>query len=106
VKILKALIAVREEGFHRADVIRVGGKYWIVPTWLEDPVQGYKSPERLVRLDSLRHRKGVPGHPELDFEVYDPVPRAVLFGDPPARGSGFRVVRKSKVRVPIPRGIH
>jgi hypothetical protein len=106
---LKALVAIADGdgSLFAADVIRHGGKHWIVPTWIEAPSKGYKSPERVVCLDPLRHQKGRFGNPPVDFFVNDPLPNSVLYGpDPPARQGEYRVVLRPKVRFPIPRGIH
>ena len=107
--ILKALIALADEdgSIFMADVIRHGGKLWIVPTWIETPSEGYKTPERIVCLDSLQHQQATRGTSQVDLFVSDPIPRAVLYGpDPPPRSGVFRVVLRPKVRFPIPRGIH
>jgi hypothetical protein len=105
--ILKALVTLADGdgGLLVADVIEHQGKKWIVPTWSEYPTEGYKKPERIICLDSLRHQKGslLP----VDFVVNDPIPKSALYGpDQPAANSGYLVVRQPDVRFQISRRVH
>ena len=98
-KTLKAVIFVEGgNAIFAADVIRYKGKRWIVPQWLENPSEGWKTPERIVCLDNLQHQKLPRGDARGDFAVNVPIPRSVLFGpDLPAANSGYVVVRRPKV---------
>ena len=106
--ILKALIAIAggDGSLFKADVIKYQKRLWLVPTWTENPTEGYKTPERIVCLDFLKHQKAQ-NFGDADFVVNDPIPKAVLYGPGlPAPKSGYRVVIGPNVRFPIPRGIH
>jgi hypothetical protein len=107
VKIYKTLVALANEGgdIFTADTIKHEGKMWLVPTWLENPTEGYKIPERIVCLDTLQHQR-TPEAQE-DFCINVPIPRTVLYGPAPSLPAhGYVVKFRPDVRIPIPRGIH
>ena len=91
---------------YKADTIEHEGKMWLVPQWLEAPSEGWKIPERIVLLDSLPHQKTL-GSSFGDFVLNSPIPKAVFDGPiQQLQGSGFVVVERPDIRIPIPRGIH
>jgi hypothetical protein len=50
-KTLTATIAIEGGStINLIDVIEYEEKFWIVPQWLENPEEGWKSPERLARI--------------------------------------------------------
>ncbi len=88
-----------------ADVVSYKGSNWFVPKWRERPNEGWRTPERIVCLDTIHHRKVDFG--ATQYVIDDPIPRAVLFGDaPPAQESEFLVEYQPDIQVPIPRGSH
>jgi len=104
---LKALITVKDGdgSLFAADLIRHEGKLWIVPTWLENPTEGYKVPERIICLDMIRHQRW--DAPPVSSVVNEQIPKAVMYGPGPLPpGNGYLVVLNPDIRVPIPRGIH
>lgn len=64
------------------DTIKVGGHFWLVPTWLEHPTENWKMPERIVLLDWLQHQPmgGSKTVGQAQFLVNEPVPKS-LFDD-------------------------
>ncbi len=88
------------------DTIEYDGKMWLVPRWLEAPSEGWKTPERIILLDSLDHQ-ATPADFEADFVLNLPVPKDVFEGRIPKGSEGeFVVIERPDVKIPIPRGIH
>ena len=88
------------------DTIEYDGKMWLVPRWLEAPSEGWKTPARIILLDS-RDRQTAPADFEADFVRRSPIPKDVFEGRIP-KGSEdeFVVIERPDVKIPIPRGIH
>ncbi len=88
------------------DTIEYDGKMWLVPRWLEAPFEGWKTPERIILLDSLDRQKA-PADYEADFVLQSPIPKDVFEGRIPKGSEGeFVVIELPDVKIPIPRGIH
>jgi hypothetical protein len=50
------VITESEPGYVLIDTIEYEGKFWLVPMWVEKPLEGWKAPERLV-LTHLRQQE-------------------------------------------------
>ena len=88
------------------DTIEYDGKMWLVPRWLEAPSEGWKTPARIILLDS-RDRQTAPAEFEADFVRRSPIPKDVFEGRIPKGSEGeFVVIERPDVKIPIPRGIH
>lgn len=88
------------------DTIEYDGKLWLVPEWLEAPTEGWKTPARIILLDSLDHQTESSGVP-ADYLLKSPMPRDVFEGRIPKGSEGeFVVIERPGVKIPIPRGIH
>ncbi len=88
------------------DTIEYDGKMWLVPRWLEAPSEGWKTPARIILLDSLDHQAAPAGF-EADFLLKLPMPKDVFEGRTPKRSEGeFVVIERPDVKIPIPRGVH
>jgi|SRR5271154_3435654 len=87
------------------DGIEHEGGIWLVPTWLDNPATGMRTPIRIVRVDKL------PLQPAILFLVCDyAVPvltlsKAVLEGRAPPRPP-IEVVESPNIEFPIPRTFH
>jgi hypothetical protein len=112
VRIYKTATYIYSEGepvVKLIDTIEHEGKFWLVPDWIEKPLEGWKSPERIILLDVLPHQKVPPGSPiPADFVLGYPRPTASFAnGQTPIQSTAEPVVIESPdIRVPIPKGIH
>jgi hypothetical protein len=105
--VYKALLAIEgENGIYECEAIEHEGQNWLVPQWLENPAEGWRTPERLVSLTGIPHQPpDPPGLPH--FVVNEPIPKSVLDDPGPLPpGSKYVVRHWPGVRFPIPRGIH
>ena len=106
-KIYQTLISF-EGGNERflVDTIEYDGKMWLVTNWLEAPSEGWKTPARIILLDSLYHQAIPPGG-QYDFLLKLPMPKDVYEGRIPKESEGeYVVIERRDVKIPIPRGIH
>ncbi len=93
-------------GTFLVDTIEYDGKMWLVPRWLEAPSEGWKTPARIVLLDSLDHQE-IPAGDPADYLLKSPMPKDVFEGRIPKESEGeFVVIERPDVKIPIPRGIH
>ncbi len=93
-------------GIFLIDTIEYDGKMWLVPDWLEAPSEGWKTPARIILLDSLYHQP-FPSGSRYDFLLKLPMPKDVFEGRIPKELEGeFVVKERPDVKFPIPRGIH
>lgn len=107
-KIFKTIVTLSGTGkgiIYKADTIEYEGKMWLVPTWLETPSVGWKTPERIVCLDELPYQKASFG--DADFILTNPIPKDVLFGQITDQ-SIFKsvVIIRPDIRIAIPKGVH
>jgi hypothetical protein len=79
-------------GFEGGHVIRHKGALWLVPSWLQSPASGTLQPERMIRLDRLRHQTTTKGAGFDDYLVQEPIPTNVLSGASPPAEEGKYVV--------------
>jgi len=86
------------------DTIEYEGGLWLVPSWIEKPHEGYKTPERIVLMEKyLQAPPGIPadfvlGYPLSIEEGADQVPPEAI--------TGPVVKNLPDTRVTIPKGIH
>lgn len=73
------------DGIYTVDVIEHDGEFWFVPEWIDNPAKGTSSPARIVRLNSVPHRKHL-GAKTGDFSIPFGVPKALIFGPYPSTG--------------------
>lgn len=86
----------------RCDVIEHEGKLWLVPEWLENPIEGWSIPARIIQLDTLNYAttslKGA------QYQLRDPIPTAILEGrDLPSPDSEYIVEERPQLRYPLRR---
>ena len=97
---------VPDGNIHRCDTIEYEGGLWLVPYWIENISEGYKSPVRIIRMDTLQFQR-ISGFGDSDFLLNDPIPKSVLDGQTHKQGSfSFVVVESPDIRVPIPSRNH
>jgi hypothetical protein len=102
VKRLKALVQVEGmNGLHRADVIQYEGKHWIVPYWLDSPVEKVTRPLRIIQIESIQHQK-IDDKPEFQFVINQPIPKDVFEHGQVQQGSKYVVVESPDIAFPIP----
>lgn len=103
-KILKTLISFSDldDGFlYRVDTIEYQGKFWLVPTWLDKPTEGWRIPERIICLDVLPHQKTGTSDP-ADFVLSHGIPKSVFDGRiPPQSEDSYIVVERPDIRFPV-----
>lgn len=99
-KILKAY--VQSDGqLLIADVVEFEGKTWLVPHWIDFPLEKVSRPLRIIRLDSLPHQK-VPPNDHYQYIVDCPIPKCVFEGQiPPQSQIAFEIVESPEISVPI-----
>lgn len=83
------------------DVIKHGGRWWLVPNWLLDRAAGIQMPERIVALDRMSHTHH-PGNRGWQFLLEYPAPKELFFGaDPSQAGSQYEFHLMPDIRVPM-----
>jgi hypothetical protein len=106
--ILTTMMTVSDTGkaeIFAADTIKYQNKFWIVPTWLEEPNEGWKMPERIVCLENLPHQKG--NFPGYHFVLTHPIPKEILYDHIPIElAHKYVVIMRPDIKVSIPKGIH
>lgn len=79
---------------------------WLIPSWLENPSEGWKIPERIIRVDPSEYEE-LGGDYPAEYHTKHPVPRAVLNGQSrTVEGISYDVVERPDIRIQIPPGIH
>jgi hypothetical protein len=87
---------------HIVDVIEHEGQFWLVPEWLENPIQRLRRPMRIVSLSRLPHQRMRNADPE--FVVNDAIPKSVFDGQiPPGQAETYLVVELPDICIPIVR---
>ena len=103
----KAMVSLTGDGLVASvECVSYAGAVWLVTMWNEAPREGWKTPKRTVRLDSLRWMPS--NFAGCRYLVKDPLPKA-LFEDPaPFAEAGPFAVDEAppQIRVEIPTGIH
>jgi hypothetical protein len=95
-KIYEVLLRIEgESSLFRCDAIEYQKKFWLVPGWLEALKLGLKRPERIICLDRIPHENA---QPKADFLVCIPIPKEVLFGQPPPTTSTrYNVIKEPDI---------
>jgi hypothetical protein len=105
-KIMKTMVGNDRDGsLQKADTIEYEGKLWLVPHWLDSPAEGVRRPNRLIRLDSLRHQQVASGSQYgVDYFLNEPIAKALLGLETPREAiSGFEVRELPSLAFPLPK---
>jgi hypothetical protein len=99
-KVRKAMVIIGVSNeIHSMDVIEYQKKFWLVPYWLDNPIEKVTKPLRIVSLETLRHSRADGRDPE--FVVEFPVPSYVFEGrTPPAEADKYVVIENPDVLIP------
>ncbi len=82
------------------DVIEYLGAFWLVPEWIEYPLQKERSPARIISLLTLPHQD-TPGAPR--FLVKAAIARSVFDGQiPPDKAADYILIDRPEIRLPLP----
>ena len=93
---------VAEDGLYDVDIIDHNAEFWLVPEWLDNPSEKWSTPARIIRLNSIPHRKCL-GSPLADFLILPGVPKAAIFGPYPYIGPlQVEMVEAPDIRVVLP----
>lgn len=65
------------------DVIEFEGGLWLVTEWLDNKAQGWTTPARIIRMDTIPHQLAHPSD-SVDFVVNISIPIALLQGHDPS----------------------
>jgi len=88
-KILKAAVSIEGENETCiCDTIEHKGKLWLVPGWIEKPLEGYSRPARIICLSLLPHQKRGANFP-VQYVLSKPIPKSVLDGQIPKKPKFF-----------------
>jgi hypothetical protein len=91
------------DGMFTVDVIEHEGEFWLVPGWLDNKVEGWSKPVRIIRLNSVPHQKTLGGKYSDFLVASNAIPKAVLDGHVQFGSSGLiEVVESPDIRVVIP----
>mgnify|MGYP001579347307 FL=1 len=63
---------------YKMDTIEYQGKMWLVPEWLDNALEGWRKPARIICLDALPHQKSSGG--PADFVLNAGIPKSVCDG--------------------------
>jgi hypothetical protein len=80
VEIYKALVGFDDGEMTHCDAVEYDDTLWLVPKWLDVPAEGYRTPERMLRLDQFQHRM-FPAPSPINIAVSEPVPHALYSGE-------------------------
>jgi len=78
-KIYKVLVGLDDGGMSYCDGVEYDDIIWLVPRWIDRPQDGYRTPERMIRVDQFEHQIFPPPSP-IDIAMNEPVPRALYDG--------------------------
>jgi hypothetical protein len=79
VEILKALVGLDDGGMTHCDAVEYDDTIWLVPKWIDAP-GGYRTPERMIRLDQFEHQM-FPAPSPINIAMNEPVPRQLFSGE-------------------------
>lgn len=77
-----------ENSVLNVDGMSYENKLWLVPKWLDYPLEKMSKPERMIRFDNLPFDQ-LEANSLHDFLLQEPIPKAVLDGETTA---GFEVL--------------
>jgi hypothetical protein len=102
------LIIIGDDGVNMIslmDVIEHAGKFWLVPDWIDMPVQKGTKPLRIISLETMAYDRMVGSNPE--FLVENPVPSYIFEGRiPPAEAGKYVVVEGPDILIPRDAKLH
>ena len=76
----KILVGLDDGGMSYCDGVEYDDVIWLVPGWIDFPQEGFRKPERMIRLDQFEHQLFPPPSP-IDIAVNEPVPLALYTGE-------------------------
>ena len=76
-KTLFIVAVMCENSVLNVDGLRHENKLWLVPRWLDYPLEKMSKPERMIRFDTLPFQE-MQGNSLHDFLLQQPIPKAVL----------------------------
>lgn len=79
-KTLFIVAVMCENSILNVDGLRYEDNLWLVPKWLDYPLEKMSKPERMIRFDNLPHQE-LSGNSAHDFLLQQPIPKAVLDGE-------------------------
>lgn len=104
---LKTAVGSDDGAIYTVDTIEFEGGLWLVPAWLEAPTEGWRTPARIVRIDTHPHQRLDEPFGPHNVVLNVPVPKAVLDGRVrPTKGAKFEVRDRPALRLPLPGATH
>lgn len=100
-RIMRFFIGDEMGNINYCDAIEYKSSLWLVPSWNELPLEGYKTPHRIIRADHLDRQDMV--FQGCDGVLSGTVPKDVLAGQ---KVNEWEVVESPDIRFSIPAGIH
>jgi hypothetical protein len=79
-EIYKALVGLDDGTVTHCDAVEYDDTIWLVPHWIDVPEEGFRRPERLIRLDQFEHQV-FPEPSPIGIAVNEPIPRALYSGE-------------------------
>jgi hypothetical protein len=76
-KTLFVVAVMCENSVLNVDGLRYKEKLWLVPRWLDYPLEKMSKPERMIRFDTLPFQE-LTENSLHDFLLQQPIPKAVL----------------------------
>lgn len=107
-KVFKAAIHFDDESGELpiADVVFWLERYWLVPWWIESPLEGLTRPARLVPLDAFAPQS-TPEYPAYDFLLHKPVPRSFFQAHVPSSlMRQYAAIDRPPIEIAGPAGLH
>ena len=97
------MISIIEDGgaTYKCHAIEYENKYWIVGGWLENPIEKWVRPKRLIGLETLKHQQNFDSQ-YADFLVTHAIPKSVFDRGviPPQSEDSFVIVDLPDIHIP------
>lgn len=78
-KIYKTMVGFDDGEMAHCDAVEYDETIWLVPRWIDSP-EGYRTPERMLRLDQFEHQM-FPAPSPINIAINEPVPHALYSGE-------------------------
>lgn len=104
-ELTRVLLGTEDGRLVTADALLRQDGLWLVPRWLENPVERWRMPRIAIRLpiQDIQPMEGGPAR----FLLTGSIPTSALQGDPAeAQSLGFEVLVAPEWRLPLPIGGH
>lgn len=75
-KIYKVLVGLDDGTVTHCDAVEYDETIWLVPRWIDVPREGFRKPDRMLRLDQFEHQV-FPEPSPINIAVNEPIPRAL-----------------------------